>query len=594
LLALQPVLMSLFVSLPYRRQRRAYADSNLLPWVMAGPARHEKSRTGARFLLLQICWILMALAMAGPRYPDPQQTPDHASAADVMVVVDVSRSMTATDVRPDRLTRAKTELSQFLLQNKADRIGIILFAGHAHLLNPLTLDRNALRFYAQAIQANLLPTEGSNLAEAIKLANKYLQHSNNPAILILTDGETRQGIEAFADLISTPLYILGIGSHAGTSIPSTEGGWLMYDNSPVRSRLHSEPLQTLASSSGGQYALMTDELGILGKIYQQARSINTGRKSVASIEQAWVELYPWVLLPALLLLLLMSVQGPWPSVRQKTVTALTVILSACVLLPVDDVNAQALTAEGENQAYTAYAEKDYRKALDVYAIHTGYKARMGEGSSAYQLEDYARASTQFTQAFLSAENDAQRANALYNLANSFFKLENYASAQATYEDVLRYRQQHQQALANLQFVKSVIASQAQDIFSSTARAKRAGRGPRSLLADENTRGGGDFSLDDEEAKLTPSARQGLQQGDPDLLDIIASGKGRAQVADERLQVQGTREMAPVSVTQLLQARRVVLQGQRDQSGLWKSLFEEEEGFPAPLEQPQTEPGVLPW
>jgi Ca-activated chloride channel family protein len=593
LLALQPVLLSLFVSLQFRRQNRVYADPELLPWVVAVSVQKTSGHLLIRFLVMQLFWLLVAIAMAGPRYPDPLQMSDRAGAADVMVVVDVSRSMTAADVRPDRLKRVKTELIHFLAQNSSARIGIILFAGHAHLLVPLTWDHDALRFYAQGIQAGLLPTEGSNLAEAIRLANQHLSDSARPAILVLTDGESHEQITQSSALLQTPLYIMGVGSVTGTTIAATEGGWLMHDNRPVRTRLHSKQLQTLASSSGGDYADMSDELGSLNVLYQQAADTRAGRKAAATTDQAWVELYPWLLLPALLLLLLMALSVQLTVARFAQAGILLLSLSAG-LLHNSDASAQVLTADKEKQAYIAYTDNNFSEAMAIYAIHTGFNARMGEGSSAYQLKDHARAISQFTQAFLVAQTDKQRANALYNLGNSFFLVKNYAAALTTYEDVLRYHAQHLHAQANLEFVKSVIASLVQDPFASSARAKRAGRGPRSLLADENTRGGGDFSLDDEEQVTTRSARNGLQQGDPGLLDIIASGKEDVQVADETIQVEDAAAISPVNAVQLLQARRIVMQGKRDQSGLWKSLFEEEEGFSAPLEQPVSEPGVLPW
>ncbi len=593
LLALHPALMSLLVSLQYRRQNRVYADPQLLPWVVAADAGDTRVRLLMRFLFMQLCWLLIAVALAGPRYPDPLQQPERARAADVMVVVDVSRSMTATDIRPDRLKRVKTELYRFLTQNSSDRIGIILFAGHAHLLSPLTWDRDALRFYIKGIQAGLLPTMGSNLSEAIELANRYLQDSHTPAIVVLTDGETHDESEIPAQLLKTPLYIMGVGSLAGTTVAAPEGGWLVHDNSPVRTRLRDTYLQALARSSGGAYAAMSDELGSLGVLYQQAAIAQAASETGAETDQAWIELYPWLLVPALLILLLMSLPWRLPGTRFAQAGIMLLCLSAA-LLHDNDVFAQVLSTDSEKAAYAAYAQKDYRKAMDIYAIHSGYIARMGEGSTAYQLKDHARAITQFTQAFLVADTDKQRANALYNLGNSFFQLKKYSSALTTFEDTLRYDQQHQFAQANLTFVKSVIESMAQDPFASTARAQRAGRGPRSLRADQNTSGGGDFSLDDKEDNAARGARAELSQRDPGLLDIIASGKGRAQVADETIQVQGTGAIAAVSATQLLQARRIVIQGKREQSRLWKSLFEEEEGFPAPLEQPISEPGVLPW
>jgi len=593
LLALQPLLISLAIALQYKRQSRAYADTRLLPWVEVSAEHYQKNHTIRYYLGMQACWLLFALAIAGPRYPDPLPPPDRANAADIMIVLDVSRSMSATDIRPDRLKRAKTEIFQLLQQNRTDRIGIILFSGHAHLLSPLTWDRKALHFYVDGIQSGLLPTEGSKLSEAIVLANQYLKDSKQSAIIILSDGEAHEELSPSDELTHAPLYILGMGTQTGTSIPSEEGGWMMHNNSAVRSALQQSSLQALANASGGSYATVTEESGALGKLLQQADHLKNKPGKKEKPDQSWVELYPWVLLPALFLLLMISTK--WTArTHQNNFTLIPVVLFVVSLLPYDPVNAQAINPEKQQQAYVAYAAKDYQSALKIYETHTGYLARMGEGSSAYQLRDYARAITQFTQAFLIANEDHERANALYNLANSFFQVKKYQAALTTFEDVLRYQSKHQLAQANLEFVRTVIASIAKDPFSSLARAKRAGRGPRSLRVDENTRGGGDFSIDDKENPDKPSARASRESTNDGISGIIASGQARVQVADENVIEQGVSGIGPVSVSSLFEARRIVLKSKRNQSALWKSLFEEEEGFPAPLDRPVIETGIPPW
>ena len=590
LLALQPVLISLFAGLRYRRHNRAYADPDLLPWVVAGSARHENTHTAIRFLLMQLCWLFIALAMAGPRYPDPVRTPDRANAADIMVVVDVSRSMTATDIRPDRLKRAKAELFQLLLQNQVDRIGIILFAGHAHVLSPLTWDRHVSRFYVDSIQAGLLPTEGTDINAAIALANQELKNSSNPVILVMSDGDFNQADTTTLET-GLPLHILGIGTEGGVPLADEEGGWLTYENRPVLTRLQQQTLEDIASASGGQYVAVTEEAGLLDKLYQRTSNSKASRKTVKAQDQAWVELYAWFLVPALILLLLLSVQFPWKRGLQDK-AALMMLFLVISIIPLEDLKAQELPVNKEAQAYQAYTKKDFRAALDIYSVYTGYRARMGEGSSAYQMKDYKRAITQFTQAFLVAGADSQRSNALYNLANSFFYIEDYLSAKQVYEDTLKY-QPHPQAKANLAFVVSLLASIKDDPFSGESRAKRGGRGPRSQLADENTQGGGDFSLDDKEKEIVSSG-QHTTRTESDLSGIIASGKGQVQVADESIQEQDTSVLGVVSVSELLEARKRVLQAKQNQAQLWKSLFEEAQGFPAPLEKPLTQPGVLPW
>lgn len=591
MLALQPLLLTLLAGFKYRHQQLSYADPELLPWVMAGTMPHERRYRYVRFLVMQSCWLLIAVAMAGPRYPDPVRTPDREQTADIMVLVDVSRSMTATDIKPDRLKRAKVELFQLLMHNKVDRIGIILFAGQAHVMSPLTWDRKVSRFYVESIQAGLLPTEGSNIQAAISLANAELLTSKNPVILLMSDGdfnlEASPGIES-----RIPVHILGMGTAAGTSLAAEEGGWLYHDNRPVITRLQQQILKDIASSSGGQYETLTAESAMLNRLFQQTSNSKRSLRSVKAQDQSWVELYPWFLVPALLLLLFMSVH--WIRLQQHQVSSALALLLVPVLflLPVEHSEARAWDTQAEQQAYAAYTKKDFQTAMDIYATYAGYRPRMGEGASAFQIKDYKRAITQFTQAFLVADRDGQRADALYNLANSFFFNKDYQHARDVYADVLKY-QPHDRAQANLAFVEALLASLQDDPFANQTRARRAGRGPRSQLADENTRGGGDFSLDDKEMKKTLDASRSVDTASS-LSDQIASGKGRVQVADEGIQNEQGSKVGSVSVADLLAARKLVLQEKQNQVQLWKSLFEEGEGFPAPVEKPLSRPGVLPW
>jgi len=591
LLALQPILILAFLRIMVRRHSQQYADKELLKWVTANPDAKTLRRSRRHFALFQLIWILFAIAMAGPRYPDPPQAVDHASGVDVMVVMDVSRSMTATDIKPSRLKRAKAELFQMLTLNQSDRLGIILYAGRAHLMSPLTWDRNALQFYAKGVEYGLMPTAGSNLVAAIKLANRHLQDSPKKAIFLITDGETGQALEKEKALLQTPLFILGVGSHEGASIPDADSGWLMQEQQPVRTRLEDAKLSKLAEASGGAYVVMTDDMTDLEQLYMQGISrINANSFVDADDKQAWVELYSLFAIPAGLILLLVMVN--WQELLRRNANLLLLCLLAGSVAFPDSASSAELSSADQQKAVLLFKSKDYRGAIDIYSLSSGYLSRMGEGASAYRLQDYASAITQFTQAFLVAGNDTERADALYNLANSFFLSQRYDAALMTYKDVLGYQQDHIDAMANMEFTASVIKSLMDDPFYDPGQGRRAGRGPRSARVAENAAGSGDFSLGEEELQQQ-TLYEKIEQDDV-ALEVIAAGKGQAKVADAGINRQEAAAQRTVSAVDLLEARRQVLQAKQDQSSLWQALFEDEEGFPAPVEQPVVLPGLSPW
>jgi len=590
LIMLQPLIVILFLRIQTIRKNNDFADAELLPWLVTQSDVKTKRRSRQHYIVLQLVWVLFAIAMAGPRYPDPPQAVDHSNGVDVMILLDVSRSMTATDVKPSRLKRAKAELYQILSLNKSDKLGIILFAGQPHLMSPLTWDRNVLQFYVKGIRENLMPTQGSDLTAAIRLANKELKRSANKAILVLTDGEQNTDIKVSDEILQTPLFIIGVGTHEGISIPDAKTGWLMHERQSVRTRLKDDTLKKLASRSGGGYVIMTDDMSDLEQVYSQGINRLTEEVLIdANDKQAWVELYAWFLLSGCLLLLFTTVD--WVRLLSRSSQILLIFLTVGALIPTSDSYAEVISPSKQQEAYQLYNDKDYQGALDIYSLSTGFVARMGEGASSYKMQDYASAITQFTQAFLIAETDVERANALYNLANSFFSIRRYGDAVITYEDALRYEPQHDEAKKNKEFVVSVIASLKNDPFYNAVAGRRAGRGPRSARISENAGGSGDFSLGEEEIKQTIYSKSEQTET---ALNAIAKKGQQAQVVDRGVNQQGDKRQKIISAVDILEARRIVLQSKQDQSLLWKSLFEDEEGFPAPLSEPVALPGVLPW
>jgi Ca-activated chloride channel family protein len=586
------------MALPAGRQ---YADPGLLPWVCARTMRDTGLRRLWRPAMLALAWILFAMAMAGPRLAEIHHDRNKDSYTELMVVVDASYSMTARDVEPGRLERAKLELHDLVERAERLKIGLVVYAARPHLLNPPTDDKSILRHNLQLLRHGLLPTEGSGLRDAMEFAATHFSANEAArAMLLVTDGEFSEG-DALAGVAlddtatrlgqqGIVLHALGIGSPEGAALLAREGGWLRHAGEAVVTRLQEDRLKALAALGNGRYARVADSDSEWRSLYDQGIA---GLASVAADRDGdrlvvWNELYGWCLLPAVLLMLLAQVAP------RRVASAMAPMLVVVVSLYgwLDPGVVYAADQPRRQDAFQAYGSESYQEARQAYAGIPGYAGRMGEGSSAYRQGDYRAAVQLFTQAVLDADSDARRADAVFNLANSHYKLEDHDTAVALYQEVLRYDAGRQAARLNLALAVAM-RDRRQDGDVPAASA-RQGRGPRSArLADGTgiTRGG--LILDEQEAGrpvFVPDLPEGRPLSESELIELgIHHSRSVVQQEDE-FKDPGWDYAVTTTERILLQANALKV----DEAILWKRIFETEEGFPAPVETPYVLPDVPPW
>jgi Ca-activated chloride channel family protein len=568
----------------------AYADPALLPWVRVERVRRPWRRLFSRNSAYLTAWLLLAVALAGPRHPLSVSGDALPTGRTLLAVVDLSRSMAAADVLPDRRRRAALELHELLEHARGSRLGLVVFAGRAHQYVPPTADAAALRFYLATLDRLVLPTHGSAAAQALELAARTLAGESSPAVVLLSDGDLDDGggelERAARDLAAAGigLYVLGIGSPEGEAIPLPEGGWLEHEGQPVISRLDEERLQALAAAGHGGYQRMAADDSDWTALYDRgiAPAAAATAEEAAAGRTQWREHYPWVLLPALLLLFL-SVM-PYRIARSPGAA----VLLCCGWL--------ALQAPGEaladetaalRQAGQAWQAGDFAEALSYYAVIPGYIGGMGAGAGHYRMEDFAGAAVHFSRAVLAAANDSERADALYNLGNSLFRQGDYAGAVRVFGDVLLYCTDDKQARHNLA-LSAALQQAVQARLDEDGTAGRAGRGPRSARAAEGLDVGSSSSLSLDDSEEQPVMPLPPLPGDAEAL--IARGLEHITLASGA----SDRVATPTWQQDLAQARLHMQGLQEAPERVWKRLFEIEEGFPAPLEQPRNRPGVRPW
>jgi len=493
LLALQPLLMALLLKLR-RNQVLHYADAHLLAWAVRGNQRDGQDRWGS--LLNYAAWILLACAAAGPRLPleSGRGLPAlQLHEMDIMVLLDVSPSMQARDISPQRLQRAKLELMDLLPRLHGERLGLIAFSGSAGMIMPLSRDYAALRYYLNIAQASLFDTPGTAIASALELAMRKFpqQKSSSRAILLLSDAESSAlsgpsgaAVWQVADKLKQAgirLYILGVGTEAGSTILQANGYPLVNEGVDVVSSLDSSGFGAVAEKTGGKFVTVQDGDGDWRALYDNGLLNLPGGKQAAENVQAWHELYANFLLPALLLF----GYKYFPYRLKKSHIPVLTVLAFVVMAGMH----QAEAAEAD--AYAAYQNHNLALAQTLYGDLAGYAARMGEGAAAYRRKDYPYAIRQFSNALLQARDAGQREQALFNLGNSYFMAGAYRAAADAFWGVLKYAPDNRNARANLALAAGKLAEM-----------NRPGKNAQGILGHRGRETGGALGDDAEDQPLS--------------------------------------------------------------------------------------------
>lgn len=236
-----------------------YADPHLLPHLTGSRELKTQERWG-RFLLWSLLWSLLMTAMAGPRWDYTDVRLFHPGN-NLLILLDISRSMQVGDTSPNRLARARQEIQDLIQQNHQVRIGLLAFASVPHVIAPITEDTQTLLNALPALSTDLTQLQGSRLLGALDRAETLLTglpEGSARAILLISDGDfDEEGLEERVRALAAKgihLHVLGIGREDGGPVPGRVGGWLTdRSGQPIISRLGEKRLEALAQAGGGLY-----------------------------------------------------------------------------------------------------------------------------------------------------------------------------------------------------------------------------------------------------------------------------------------------------------------------------------------------------
>ena len=265
-------------------------------------------------ILLALAWAIGVLALAGPtwsRMPAAKFRPD---AVPLVVVLDLSRSMDALDVKPSRLSVAQTAVDRYLEALEPREVGLVVFSGGAHAVMPLTEDKRLIRSLVPHMETGLMPRSGSSPAEGLRRARDLITQSGAKGgeVLLVTDGD--QGLAATVDTAAElrrdgiRVSVLGIGTTQGGPVPTPAGAALTFDGEAVVPRLDPAGLRRVAEEGDGAVVVGATAAVEVTPLLPGSRLIGLGAAApekpgddAEKRRRPWRDRGPWLLWPLLVL-----------------------------------------------------------------------------------------------------------------------------------------------------------------------------------------------------------------------------------------------------------------------------------------------------
>lgn len=404
----------------------AKQKASLLPWIMC------------------FAGTLLLLALAGPVWEKVPQPLLQKSQARVLVL-DLSFSMLATDIKPTRLDRARFKLEDLLKRFVEGDTALIAYAGEAFVISPLTHDPATIAALLPGLHPNIMPVPGSRAEQAFSLAGNLLSRSKSGSghIIWITDGIEGQDFATLENTVGrNRLSILAVGTESGSPVALSEGGFLKDKNGAiVIPKLNSQPLEKLADIKQGSFTVLSiDDRDVEGIIEAETTATDFIEDEQLRSSDKWNEEGPWLLLLALPLAASLFRRGLLFSWSLLLLFGISSLPNSAQAFGWDDLWLR--TDQQAEKLFQAGAEKDAAQLFE----NPEWK-----GTAAYRTGDYEKAIEEFSR------KDRPLAN--FNRGNSLAFAGRLEEALAAYEKVLAENPKHEDALFNHDLVEKILQEQ---------------------------------------------------------------------------------------------------------------------------------------
>lgn len=483
---LRPLWLMAFIPLAYvvwqiwQRESQSSGWQQLIPAHLLEHLLEGEQQTQQRWpaALAAIAGTLAILALAGPTWRQIE-TPVEKSLSPVVLVTDLSASMLATDIAPNRLTRLKQKMTDILRQRDDGVTAIVAYAGSSHVVAPLTDDSNTLINLVQALDPSIMPLPGSKPEQGVAKAIELLNHgaSTGGTIVLATDSMTNEQSRAIRKQIAGTghtLSILGVGSETGAPIPSTNGALLRDRNGGIiMAQLERGILQQTAQATGGNYHDMSLNNADIDALIPKS-AITDATVRVDRHYDSWYDEGRWLTLLLLPLVLAGFRRGlllPLLMVALLTGQSGETVAQTSAQVPTQ-VPTQAQSAPPPASFWqklwdNAWQTPDQQAQQQLEAGNSAAAAALFN-DSAWRAEaldrsgKHAEAAQLFGEQAAVADNVSDKANDFYNQANALARAGDLEKSLAAYDQALEQNPELDTAKTNRKIVEDLLKQQQQE------------------------------------------------------------------------------------------------------------------------------------
>ncbi|MCO6498554.1 MAG: VWA domain-containing protein [Chitinophagaceae bacterium] len=456
LLVLIPLLIFAYVYVVQWKKRaiRRIGDEKLVKLQIA---QYSPARFRFKFILILLATTLCVFAITGLVAPDPSQKLIK-SGKDIVVALDVSKSMLASDVQPDRLERAKQVVTKVINTFPDDRIGLVVFAGRAYLQMPLTIDHDAAKMFLSSASPDNIPVQGTALSKALEMsyASFDMKSKSYKTVLLISDGEDHEpdAVKTAANLAKEGIMIntVGIGSPAGAPIPDPETGQYKTDvqGRMVISKLNEQTLSEIAAAAHGVYKLYNNTDDVVSAIKKQLDTISDIPVITESSYLSFKQYYWYFLLGAFVLLVAEAFVSEKIKLRKPAMAVVFFMLIGYV--PSYGQSANKIITEG-NKAFREErfndAEKEYLEALEKQGKNSDV-AHFNLGNTYFRKNEADKAVAAYDKTIEETHRTDIKQQAYYNKGVAYQQAQKIQESITAYKNALLLDPNDEAARQNLQ------------------------------------------------------------------------------------------------------------------------------------------------
>lgn len=466
LLAILPVLIGFYIYALVRKNKalKKIGNPQLLSLLMPDVS---PKRQHLKFWLLFGAVTVMIFVIAGPQFGSKLETVKR-NGVEIMVCLDVSNSMLAEDITPNRLEKAKQILSKLTDGFTNDKIGLIVFAGEAYTQLPITSDYISAKMFLSSIDPSMVSTQGTAIGTAINLAVRSFTPSetSDKAIILITDGENHEddavGAARKAAEKGIHVNIVGIGLPKGTPIPLDGENNFMKDKDGqvVVTRLNEQMCQEIAAAGNGMYVRADNTNSALRALEKEVAKMNKTDldSKVYSEYNEQFQTLAWIALFLLLIefFIMNRKNRIFRKVKLFAITGLLLVSGVASAQKAERSRVREGNGLFEKEKYTE-AEIAYRKGLEVNP--RSKEGAYNLGNALYKQGKFEEAGRQYQQALGQETDPVKLAQIFHNLGNIFMQAKDYAQSVGAYRQSMRLNPTDDETRYNLALAQKLLQDQ---------------------------------------------------------------------------------------------------------------------------------------